>query len=92
MTTIREKIALLRQLDAMKAERDAALLDARRYRHMRNCCGFRDRNGPGLYWYLPRQNWLNLGTAETLDADIDAAIAASISGSAIVPKISYDLL
>ena len=44
--------------------------DAKRYRHMRNNAAFRDKNGPGLYWYLPR--FLSGGAAEQLDAAIDA--------------------
>ena len=52
-----------------EAERDAA-----RYRYMRGVASFRDRNGPGLYWYLPR--FLPGGSAEQLDASIDASITA----------------
>lgn len=51
---------------------DAVLRDAERYRYMRNNASFRDRNGPGLYWYLPR--FLPGGGAEQLDAAIDAEL------------------
>lgn len=46
--------------------------DAARYRHMRSNAAFQDRNGPGLYWYLPRFN-RDLPIGERLDAAIDAA-------------------
>lgn len=49
-------------------------LDAARYRHMRNNAVFRDRNGPGLYWYLPR--FLRGSAPEQLDESIDAARAS----------------
>lgn len=61
-----------------EAERDAA-----RYRYMRGNASFRDRNGPGLYWYLPR--FLPGGSAEQLDASIDASITAD-SASAVKPE------
>jgi len=47
--------------------------DAERYRYMRSSSVFRDRNGPGLYWYLPR--YLEGGKGEQLDQAIDASIA-----------------
>lgn len=53
---------------------------AKRYRHMRAKAVFQDRNGPGLYWYLPRLNRA-LSDEDRLDAAIDAAIAA-LTGSA----------
>ena len=54
-------------------------VDAARYRHMRASAGFQNRNGPGLYWYLPR--WPMDGTfPERLDAAIDAARAAQEGG------------
>ena len=56
--------------EAHSATQDAK--DARRYRHMRNNAAFRERNGPGLYWYLPR--YLYGTSAELLDAAIDDAI------------------
>ncbi len=49
--------------------------DAMRYRHMRDTAVFRDRNGPGLYWYLPR--FLRGSAPEQLDESIDAAIQES---------------
>lgn len=45
--------------------------DAERYRYMRNNGVFRDRNGPGLYWHLPR--WIHGAAAEQLDTAIDEA-------------------
>jgi hypothetical protein len=54
---------------------DAVLRDAERYRYMRNNASFRDRNGPGLYWYLPR--FLPGGGAEQLDAAIDSQLRAA---------------
>jgi len=49
--------------------------DAARYRHMRNNATFQNRNGPGLYWYLPRWD-RELDVGDRLDNAIDAAIAA----------------
>ena len=46
--------------------------DAERYRYMRTNARFQDKNGPGLYWYLPRGLTGNAG--EKLDAAIDAAM------------------
>jgi seryl-tRNA synthetase len=46
--------------------------DAERYRHMRGNATFRDMNGPGLYWYLPR--FMRGDEAERLDQAIDEAI------------------
>lgn len=40
--------------------------DAARYRRMRACATFQDRNGPGLYWYLPRWD-RDLPIGERLD-------------------------
>lgn len=45
--------------------------DAARYRHMRDSATFRCRNGPGLYWYLPRH--MKGDSAERLDEAIDEA-------------------
>jgi hypothetical protein len=60
-------------------EGSTLLTDALRYRWMRGNATFRDRNGPGLYWYLPR--FLQGGSAEQLDAAIDAARAADKPGA-----------
>jgi len=46
--------------------------DGLRYRHMRSSAEFQDRNGPGLYWYLPRWD-RKLPLGERLDAAIDEA-------------------
>jgi hypothetical protein len=59
---------------AVKQEREALLQDAMRYRHMRDTATFQDRNGPGLYWYLPR--FMRGSAAEQLDEAVDAAIRA----------------
>ena len=50
---------------------------AKRYQHMRENAAFQDRNGPGVYWYLPRWN-RELPVGERLDAAIDAAIDAAL--------------
>jgi hypothetical protein len=50
------------------------LRDALRYRYMRSNAAFQDRNGPGLYWYLPRFN-RDLPLGERLDAAIDDAMS-----------------
>jgi hypothetical protein len=73
----------LADLDATKARLAEAERDAARYRYMRGVASFRDRNGPGLYWYLPR--FLPGGSAEQLDASIDASITAD-SASAVKPE------
>lgn len=62
-----------------QAQQSEDALDAKRYRHMRAKAIFQDRNGPGLYWYLPRCNRA-LSDEDRLDAAIDAAIAA-LTGS-----------
>ena len=57
---------------AAKIERERLEPDARRYRYMRNNAQFQNKNGPGLYWYLPR---LGSGSwVERLDAAIDEDI------------------
>lgn len=49
--------------------------DAKRYRHMRNNAQFQYRNGPGLYWYLPRYSDGKVrDEGQQLDDAIDAAI------------------
>lgn len=60
--------------EAVRLEREALLQDALRYRHMRDNATFHDRNGPGLYWYLPR--FMRGSAAEQLDEAVDAAIRA----------------
>lgn len=57
---------------ALLAERGELKRDARRYQHMRASASSQWRNGPGLYWYLPRYIQGNLG--EQLDQAIDAAM------------------
>ena len=58
----------------LRAQVAALEVDAGRYRHMRNNSQFQSRNGPGLYWYLPRFGQGDKG--EQLDAAVDAALAA----------------
>ena len=60
------------EIKQLRAERDALRPDAERYRHMRNNAAFQSRNGPGLYWYLPRN--LHGDKGQQLDTAIDAAI------------------
>lgn len=62
-----------------QAQQSEDARDAKRHRHMRAKAIFQDRNGPGLYWYLPRCNRA-LSDEDRLDAAIDAAIAA-LTGS-----------
>jgi hypothetical protein len=50
-------------------------LDAERYRHMRNNAQFQSRNGPGLYWYLPR---FGDGKVRDEGAQLDEAIDSAI--------------
>jgi len=64
-----EAAAAIRELEA----------DAERYRHMRASAQFQDRNGPGLYWYLPRWN-RELSLGERLDTAIDAAMKGDSNG------------
>lgn len=68
--TYNAALAIVRA-DLERPEADDAR-DAARYRHMRNNATFRDCNGPGLYWYLPR--FMEGGSAERLDAAIDAQL------------------
>ena len=58
-------------IERLRAEVAGLREDAERYRHMRNNSQFQSRNGPGLYWYLPRYGRGDEG--EQLDAAIDAA-------------------
>jgi hypothetical protein len=85
-TALREKIEELKactishdewyaqcnKIVVLEAENAELRKDAARYQHMRNNAAFLDRNGPGLYWYLPRH--LSGGNGEQLDASIDAAM------------------
>lgn len=58
---------------ALSSQLEQAEKDVRRYKYMRDNAEFRDKNGPGLYWYLPR--FMHGGAAELLDSAIDASIA-----------------
>ena len=53
------------------AECDEVTKDAMRYRHMRTNGKFQDRNGPGIYWYLPHFD-RGLPIGRRLDSAIDA--------------------
>lgn len=79
ITTLEEDLGGARdRIEALEDELTAALKDAERYRHMRKSAEFQNRNGPGLYWYLPQ--WKrDLSEGDRLDAAIDAAIAAEKS-------------
>jgi hypothetical protein len=57
------------------AELEELRRDAERYRHMRSKATFEDRNGPGLYWYLPRWD-RGLTEGERLDRAINAQLKA----------------
>lgn len=46
--------------------------DAERYRKMRRKAQYDWRNGPGLYWYLPRDGERDLTAGERLDNSLDA--------------------
>lgn len=46
--------------------------DAERYRKLRRKARFEWRNGPGLYWYLPRGGERGLTAADRLDDSLDA--------------------
>ena len=59
------------EIERLRAEVAGLREDAERYRHMRNNSQFQSRNGPGLYWFLPRYGQGDEG--EQLDAAIDAA-------------------
>jgi len=64
------------EITRLRAEAKALRKDAERYRHMRKSAAFEWRNGPGLYWYLPRWD-REKPNGERLDAAIDAAIAGT---------------
>lgn len=70
----RELLEAADEIEHLRAEVAGLREDAERYRHMRNNSQFQSRNGPGLYWYLPRG--LQGEEGEQLDAAIDAALAA----------------
>jgi len=46
--------------------------DAERYRKLRRKAIFKWRNGPGLYWYLPRGGERGLTAGDRLDMSLDA--------------------
>ena len=75
-----ERVRAMRENAYVQAEREACAndkLDAERYRHMRNNAQFQSRNGPGLYWYLPRFGDGKVrDEGKQLDDAIDAAIRA----------------
>lgn len=52
--------------------------DAARYKWMRSNSAFLDRNGPGLYWYLPR--FLSGDNGEMLDQNIDDQLSLNKRG------------
>jgi len=58
-------------IEELRAELAAAQLDAARYRWLRDKSQPQNRNGPGLYWYLPR--FMQGTKEEQLDAAIDNA-------------------
>ena len=58
-------------IEELRAELAAAQLDAARYRWLRDKSQPQNRNGPGLYWYVPR--FLQGTKEEQLDAAIDNA-------------------
>lgn len=68
-TISQQAIAAIEQLQAENAE---LRKDAERYRYMRRSATSKYRNGPGLYWHLPR--YMQGSKAEQLDASIDAAM------------------
>lgn len=77
---LRGAAAAIRSLQGqLEAERRLAEVGqgARRYRHMRSSAQFQDRNGPGIYWYLPRWD-----RERPLGERLDASIAAAIKESA----------
>ena len=66
-----------KRIESLQAQVAALEAGAKRYQHMRENAAFQDRNGPGVYWYLPRWN-RELPVGERLDAAIDAAIDAAL--------------
>lgn len=58
-------------ITGLKNDLAAAQLDAARYRWLRDKSQPQNRNGPGLYWYLPR--FMQGTKEEQLDAAIDNA-------------------
>ena len=51
--------------------------DAKRYRHLRSNAALQYRNGPGIYWYLPRWD-RELPDGDRLDNAIDAALSPTV--------------
>ena len=64
-------LACFDEIVRLRAELAAAQLDAARYRWLRDKSQPQNRNGPGLYWYLPR--FMQGTKEEQLDAAIDNA-------------------
>jgi hypothetical protein len=63
-------------IDALEAEVESLRGDAERYKCLRDSAKDQWRNGPGLYWYLPR--WESTGTPGTrLDVALDRQIAVN---------------
>ena len=56
--------------ETVEAQLAEAQRDAGRYRKMRSSAEFLHRNGPGLYWYLPRC-YSDLSVGERLDRALD---------------------
>ena len=67
------EVQMWEDLAVIRVRCEKAEKDAERYRHMRNNAQFMNRNGPCLYWHLPR---FYSGTpVEQLDKCLDASIA-----------------
>lgn len=64
-------LACFDEIVRLRAELAAAQLDAARYRWLRDKSQPQNRNGPGLYWHLPR--FMQGTKEEQLDAAIDNA-------------------
>jgi len=58
--------------DKVLVELAASQVDAERYRKLRRNASFQWRNGPGLYWYLPRYYGTDMTAGERLDNSLDA--------------------
>jgi len=73
----RIKAANVQEIEKVNAHIAALEKNSARYLHMRNSAQFQSRNGPGLYWYLPRfRDGKVRDEGQQLDDAIDAAIRA----------------
>ena len=68
----RAYLSCSKQRDDLLTKQEGVEQDAKRYKYLRNSATFQNRNGPGIYWYLPIG--LEGYEQQQLDANLDAEI------------------